>query len=174
MSKAENLIKALEKKAECEVKTQDDVEDPKVAPTTLVRSPGGSYSVKEQVRKCGCCCESHHKLSFHNRTGKEILVTSCYKEEDDSMSLQLSPFFDEINDGFSHVNDSMRNFGLEKDARDNDSIYELITALETDFSLECGELYNWPEFVQIYGILALRPHSSGAVRGEYSVRLYYA
>ena len=115
MSKVELLVKALEKKAEVEV--------PKVD-VSQVKS-----AVVKVDRKCDCCCDSHHKLSFHTSKGMKVDVMS--ESYDD---VEISNIFDStFGNDFVADQDCIRN--LSSDINVEDEIYRTLTALETDFNL---------------------------------------
>ena len=146
MSKAELLIKALEKEAECKIDDKKK-DEPKVKPTTIVRSPGGSFKIKGKANvcerakpsSCDCCCQAHHKLSFHEVTGKRVDVFASHK-----MNHEF-PFFDgcfAYAAGYDHdhdhdrqeVHDRTRHSASDEES---DQFYDILTALETDFGLDC-------------------------------------
>ena len=141
------LIKALEKEAECNI-DDDKKEEPKVKPTTIARSPGGSYKIKGKANvcdrakpsSCDCCCQAHHELSFHGVTGNRVDVFASHTIQNEF------PFFDgcfvyaagyDRDHDLQEVCDRIRHSA--NDGESSDQFFDILTALETDFGLDCVE-----------------------------------
>ena len=111
----------------------------KVKPTKLVKDTDGNYKVKDPQavvakKSCDCCCASHCKLSIHSLNGHLLGVNLAIKAEPGRSNEELEfphvyekDLFDDESD-----NGPIRS-SLTVDRKDE--IYEMLTALETDFSL---------------------------------------
>ena len=142
MSKAEKLIKSLEAEAKWKVGDAKN-EKPKVAPTTVIKSPGGCYKVKgnanvcngDESNSCDCCCEAHHKLNFHGVSGKRVDVYTFHTMENEYCIFDSSLIVDNVFDyDLQYTNDRQRHRACGKS---QDRFFDTITALEMDFALPC-------------------------------------
>ena len=114
--------------------------DKKVEPTRLVQGSDGTYRVKDaratvaMKKTCDYCCESHCMLSVHNLS--RCLVGVNLAKSMDSVFDMGEYEFPHIyeRDLSNELDDEHIKSGLVMDAKDE--IYNIITALETNFSLE--------------------------------------
>ena len=120
-------------------KTKEEVK--KVEPTKLIKDKDGTYRVKDSVesskKSCTCCCPSHCRLSVHSLGGNLLGVSMAAKVQGINafdMSAYEFPYIYEkdLLDGGAEYMEPIKS-SLMVDRKDD--IYDMLTALETDFRL---------------------------------------
>ena len=117
-------------------KSREEVK--KVEPTKLIKNKDGIYEVKKSAMNtessCGCCCISHCKLSVHSMSGSLLGVSLVTKVQGLDMSTYEYPNIfekDLSDDGAEYVQPIKSSLVVDR----RDDIYDMLTALETDFRL---------------------------------------
>ena len=122
------------------------VDDKKVDPLKVIRVSDGDYEVKKVTvnrNACKiCCCASHCSLSEHDKSGvlKGISMTArvavMANEEYEFPHIYERVLMDELS-----YPEPMKS-SLIADSKDE--IFDMLTALETDFNLEVEKVEDIP------------------------------
>ena len=134
MAEVEAMMFDLQKKTEEEMQ--------KVEPMKLIKNKDGDYRVKTKDdgprKSCGCCCLSHCNQSVHNLSGNLMGVSMAARfQELDAFDMSIYEFphiyEKDLEDGDVVEFDEPIQSSLVVDRKDD--IYDMLTALETDFRL---------------------------------------